>query len=897
VTAGVDELTAIELDEVEAAVGARSFQRGRTYARSNRVLAFDWDPDEETLSGSVLGQGALYSTTAFFDGYDDGCYAFIEGECSCPVGYNCKHVAAIVIAAAPSRAAARSGRKVRAAPPRRAADERPAWEQPLRALIDSARPQVTGSPLAIELALQWRRSGSAMPGVPRLAARLMRPAARGGWVNGSLKWNALDSWQLRSGDYRSDHLALVRELYAAHRAREARAGYYYSYGAEKTFELDSFDSPQLWPLLEQARRLGIELIHAKPGLGEVRLHRRGEAVLDVTAEGGRNMRVEALVRVDDAGAQALEPLLFLGQSGHGVVCVEPTDADGSRGPETWRLHLVPLAVPAPAPLQRMVLEREPLQIPAGQLDRFAGELWPALRHVAPVVSSDGSFTPPEVSEPTLVLRVSYGADHQVELGWEFAYRIGEAERRTPLGVNGDGPGFRDLDAERAILAGSTLTETGLERFGLLDPAGRPLNGASTVVSGLDSMHLTTEMLPALERWQDIAIDITGEPADYRDVGDTLTIGVSTAEIAGERDWFDLGVTIAVEGRELPFVEVFTALASGESHMLLADGAHFSLLEPRLQELRQLIEEARALEDSPAVGQLRISRYQAGLWGELAALGVVTEQAHAWQRQVAPLLELDALHDHEPPSTLAAQLRPYQRDGFGWLASLWEYELGGILADDMGLGKTLQALALICHARTRNPGIAPFLVVAPTSVVSNWVSEAERFAPGLRVEAVTDTLAKSGRTIDEVAAADVVVTTYTLFRLEVDAYRTVPWAGLLLDEAQYVKNHQAKTYGCVRKLDAPFKLAITGTPMENNLTELWALLSITGARPVSGPQALRRAVRAADRARGRFRALGAAAEQDQAARHAALQRAGRCRAARQAGADAGGRPAPPPPQAV
>jgi SNF2 family DNA or RNA helicase len=112
------------------------------------------------------------------------------------------------------------------------------------------------------------------------------------------------------------------------------------------------------------------------------------------------------------------------------------------------------------------------------------------------------------------------------------------------------------------------------------------------------------------------------------------------------------------------------------------------------------------------------------------------------------------------------------------------------------------------------------------VVSNWVSEAERFAPGLRVEAVTDTLAKSGRTIDEVAAADVVVTTYTLFRLEVDAYRTVPWAGLLLDEAQYVKNHQAKTYGCVRKLDAPFKLAITGTPMENNLTELWALLSIT-----------------------------------------------------------------------
>ena len=145
---------------------------------------------------------------------------------------------------------------------------------------------------------------------------------------------------------------------------------------------------------------------------------------------------------------------------------------------------------------------------------------------------------------------------------------------------------------------------------------------------------------------------------------------------------------------------------------------------------------------------------------------------------------------------------------------------------MGLGKTLQALALICHARERDPDVGPFLVVAPTSVVSSWVGEAGRFAPGLKVDAVTDTLARSGRTIEEVAAADVVVTTYTLFRLEADAYRTVAWAGLILDEAQYVKNHQAKTYRCVRELAAPFKLAITGTPMENNLMELWSLLSIT-----------------------------------------------------------------------
>jgi len=293
----------------------------------------------------------------------------------------------------------------------------------------------------------------------------------------------------------------------------------------------------------------------------------------------------------------------------------------------------------------------------------------------------------------------------------------------------------------------------------------------------------------------------------------------------ESDWFDLGVTISVDGHELPFAEVFRALASGETHLLLADGAHFSLLTPGLQELRRLIEEAGALTDSSAA-PLRISRYQAGLWAELAALGVITEQAQAWQRQVGALLEIDAIAKHEEPAMLQARLRPYQRDGFGWLASLRELELGGILADDMGLGKTLQALALICHARERDPDIGPFLVVAPTSVVSNWVGEASRFAPGLKVGVVTDTLARSGRTIEEIAAADLVVTTYTLFRLEADAYRTVAWAGLILDEAQYVKNHQAKTYRCVRELAAPFKLAITGTPMENNLMELWSLLSIT-----------------------------------------------------------------------
>ena len=825
----ISELNGVDLSAVEGTVGSRSFARGRDYARGNRVLAIAWDADTETLTGSVVGQGALYDTAAFFTSDGGGLLRFDDGECTCPVGYNCKHVAAIVIAASDGHGndRLRGGRhpplRVARVAESHTAAQPQSWERPLRALIEAPAARAVGNALAIELALH--ASPLAGGGPLRLLARLMRAGARGGWVNGSLTWSGLESWHIKDGEYRPDHLALVRELYALHRTREGRVAYQYGYSADKTLDLGACDSVQLWSLLDEADRLGVKLIHALPGLGEVRRHQRGELLIDVTRGGDRGSHVSAVLRIDDEHNHDLEPLLFIGSSGHGVVCAERGDDESGHEPESRRLRLVRLARPAPAALQRMVLGDERLSIPASEFQRFAEELCPALRNVATVVSSDGSFTPPEISAPTLVLRASYGAGHAVDVGWEWAYQVGAAMRHAPLASNGAGPGFRDLDAERAILAVADFTGTDLERLGLLDGAGRPADGPSVSLRGIDSMRLTTEMLPLLAERADVAVEVVGEPADYRDVGDLLTIGVSTAEIAGERDWFDLGVTISVDGRELPFAEVFVALAGGESHMLLDDGAHFSLLEPSLQELRRLIEEARALADSP-LASLRISRYQAGLWAELAALGVITEQAQAWQRQVGALLEIDAIAKHDPPATLQARLRPYQRDGFAWLASLWELELGGILADDMGLGKTLEALAFICHTRDRDPDGGPFLVVAPTSVVSNWVAEAGRFAPGLTVNAVTDTLARSGRAIEEIAAADVVVTTYTLFRLESDAYRTVPWAGLILDEAQYVKNHQAKTYRCVRELAAPFNLAITGTPMENNLMELWSLLSIT-----------------------------------------------------------------------
>ncbi len=372
--------------------------------------------------------------------------------------------------------------------------------------------------------------------------------------------------------------------------------------------------------------------------------------------------------------------------------------------------------------------------------------------------------------------------------------------------------FRDLDAEHAILAALDV------------PAGRV---QSAQLTGIDTMLFNTEVLPLLAGQPGVEVEVSGEPADYREAGDSLQIGISTGPLTADNDWFDLGITITVEGCEVPFAELFKALSRGDPYLLLDNGAYFSLDKPELQALTNLIDEARTLLDSPA-GPLRISRFQAGLWAELAELGVISGQASEWKRQVDGLLSIDSVDPAaDPPSTLTASLRPYQLQGFRWLAFLWQHKLGGILADDMGLGKTLQSLALISHARQASPGSPPFLIVAPTSVVSNWSAEAAKFAPDLKVVLISDTMAKRRTDIARVVAgADAVVTTYTLLRLDFASYAAAAWSGLILDEAQYVKNHKSKVYQCARKLAAPFKLAVTGTPMENNLMELWSLLSIT-----------------------------------------------------------------------
>ena len=823
----------LDLSTLRRAIGGGSYVRGAEYARRQAVQHVTWDAEETALHGTVRGQGGnVYRTAAFFSLAGGRRAEFEMGECTCPIEFNCKHVVALVLSVLEPGSPGPAGPE----------SQQPAWGKSLDSLLDRGGPVRCGTtPLAIELSLadglrQPRWGGQAAAPTPlRLMARLVRPGKHGGWVAGDLSWGKLDvpGWVR---DHSEQQVRLVRELYLLYQASGARGGHYgYHYGDDRSIEFSSIGSRQLWPLLDEAAAVGLQLVY--PGKhGGLSGYEDARFCLDVTRGESGGLQIAPVIHAGD-GEPAV-PVVFIGAEGHGAVYVDRAQAAAES--RNWRFRLARLAQVVPPPLQRMALGGEPLAVPAAGEARFREWYYPRLRQAADLISSDGSFTPPAISGPDLILLARYGSGHELELSWEWAYQVADSPLRAPLEAAGPDDGYRDLAAEQALLA---ALDVPLDRYGLLGraagmPGAAPALAPRTRLTGIDTMRFSTELVPLLAGHPRLRVEISGEPADYREAGESLRIVVSTDEVAGDTDWFDLGVTITVEGRPVPFLEVFLALSRGEPYLLLSDGAYFSLDKPELRALARLIEEARALQDSPA-GPLRISRYQAGFWDELAALGVIGHQAAAWRQQVQGLLSAGAIGRAEPPAGLRARLRPYQQDGFGWLAFLWEHRLGGILADDMGLGKTLQSLALISHARQRDPAAAPFLIVAPASVVANWPAEAARFAPDLNVVPVSGTVARLGQGLGGlVAGADAVVTSYTLLRIDFAAYAELDWSGLLLDEAQQAKNRQSKVYQCARRLAAPVKIAITGTPLENNLMELWSLLSITAPGLFPSPDRFR-----------------------------------------------------------
>ena len=683
-----------------------------------------------------------------------------------------------------------------------------------RADAAAAPPRGETRPLALQFELrrrttrrpgQWqgpkdepaRRAAS----VDRLAVRPVTAGVRGAWVKHGLTWQNI-AYQASAAGFDPAQ----SRWFAQFAMLKGTTPAVYQYGSE-WITLDEFESPLLWALLAEAGRLGIALAGS-------------DVTPEVVLRGGATVGFDA--RAGAEGELTLTPAVTIDGVAHPVEGVRAILGHGVYrfDFDAGRVELAPMTA-ALTPAQRALLD-EPrvIRVPAAEVALFLRGHYHSLARSLPVASGDGSFEPPPLPPATLVLSAAFEPHDVLQLDWHWQHADG---RTSPV------------EASVAV-ADPELDDDLLAR--VVDELGWvPLE--AVLLRGIDAAEFTAERMPRLEALArraepgadpgaehgGLRIDVTGERPDYREVTEPPVLRVTTVE-SPKPDWFDLGVVLTVNGKAVPFMPLFRALAKGQRRMLLVDKTYLDLKQPVFAELRDLIDEAGTLAEWE-VG-LRIHRSRTSLWADFEDLADVAEPAVSWRATVAGL-EHGAVDELPPPAGLALPLRPYQLAGFRWLAFLWANRLGGILADDMGLGKTAQTLALVAHAVEQGPAFAgtpPFLVVAPTSVASNWVREAARFTPGLRVASVTATEAqRPGRIADAAASADLVVTTYAVLRLEADAFAALDWAGLVLDEAQFVKNPGTRVHEAARGIRAPFRLAVTGTPIENHLGELWAILDI------------------------------------------------------------------------
>ena len=290
----------------------------------------------------------------------------------------------------------------------------------------------------------------------------------------------------------------------------------------------------------------------------------------------------------------------------------------------------------------------------------------------------------------------------------------------------------------------------------------------------------------------------------------LTPNALKVQIKDRRDWFGLEGTFELGDQKFPLVNLLSALRSGSRYVQMGEG-QFALIaqefRDRLTRLGDVLHKSRSTLDFDLTA--------APVVAEFLDDAIDLRAAQTWKKTLKRLDEVAQLDPH-PPMSLTAELRDYQLEGYCWLRRLAAWGVGGCLADDMGLGKTVQALAVLIDRMEKGPA----LVVAPVSVGFNWVRESERFAPTLRPILYRDT--DRGEFLDTLGNGDVVVTSYGLVLRDAEKLKKIKWGTLILDEAQFIKNSQTKTAQVVRDLQADWRLALTGTPVENHLGELWSI---------------------------------------------------------------------------
>lgn len=425
----------------------------------------------------------------------------------------------------------------------------------------------------------------------------------------------------------------------------------------------------------------------------------------------------------------------------------------------------------------------------------------------------------ELADPRFSLALE-GSLNFLSARLQAVYADGEGERRVTAGATA--AGARDVftvkdpnDPQRRLARNLSAETAALARLTRSGFAGPEASGEYVLKREPSILAFFAGELPKLEREWEVSIG-----ARFAHVTSGVERITPRIDIQNSgQNWFDLSITLAATGGQtFSAAEIQQLLRSGQKHTRLKNNRIAVFDGALLEELHAVLRDCDPQQTQP--GTYRLSRAHAGYVDSALGEGATITGTPEWGRWSRAQRQLEKPAP-VPLGALEERLRPYQKEGVYWMNFLARNGLGGVLADEMGLGKTLQALAFL-RAGSRDGGAAtPSLIVCPASLVYNWQREAARWTPELR----TLVLAGGSRrgNFAKIATSDLVITSYPLLRRDIDEYRARPFATVILDEAQHIKNPDTQNAQAAAALKSAHRFALTGTPVENSVRDLWSLM--------------------------------------------------------------------------
>lgn len=288
------------------------------------------------------------------------------------------------------------------------------------------------------------------------------------------------------------------------------------------------------------------------------------------------------------------------------------------------------------------------------------------------------------------------------------------------------------------------------------------------------------------------------------------------EISENNDWFDINAMVYFGEHAVPFLALKQHILHKKREFTLPDGSIAIIPEQWLTKYGSLFSLGEGSKS------LRLKKHHLGLLNDLGEDSLANVTLH---RKLEKLNDFEQIADVQMPLQFKGSLRSYQKAGYNWFSFLKQYNFGGCLADDMGLGKTIQTLAMLQQLKEENDANktkSTSLIVMPTSLIYNWVSEAKKFTPKLKILAHTGT--GRDKDVNKFVGYDIVITTYGITRVDINLLKDFYFDYIILDESQNIKNPSSKSFKAVRTLKSKHRLALSGTPVENSVGDLWTQLT-------------------------------------------------------------------------